>query len=230
MFRYLLFFVLVLFFNNQLYACSCNCFQTDIPLEEIDGLLIAQKKEKNSAVIFEGQLRSFEIQEDQLKLTFEVQRYYKGDKQPTSISILTSRGDCGFRAAVGHQCLIFAYDYNGALHTTSSQCSRSVALEQEQEKYNQYKRFLDVMIDKPNGTHGFKRFKKHPYACKPLKGKIVAPLNLKFTIKNNQLDGEWWLYDSNGEVLERGIYKQGLRFGEWLIKNKKIRFAALKPD
>ena len=231
MLRYLLFSILILFSQTATQACSCNCFKTDIPVEEIDGLMIPKKEAPNkSALIFEGTLINYEVKGEYFELNFEVQRYYKGEKTAAQIKILTSRGDCGFRAKEGNKCLIFAYNYKGFLHTYSSQCCRSVAKEKEEEKYIQYQRFLELIIDKPDGAYQFKRFEYDPYSCKAFNNETVSELNLQFTIKEHQLDGEWLLYDFNGAIIEKGFYKKGIRVGEWILGNKKIRFAALKPD
>lgn len=231
MLRYFLFLIIVLISQHTAQACSCNCFKTDIPVEEIDGLIIKKKDApKSSALIFEGTLTKTEIKGENIELSFEVQRYYKGQKTATQIKILTSRGDCGFRAKTDRKCLIFAYEYNGLLHTYSSECCRSVVQEQEDSKYTQYKRFLELMLDKPDGTYQFKRLKDDPYACKAFNKEVVPELNLQFTIKNHQLEGKWLLYNFDGTILEKGNYKKGLRSGAWTLGTKKIRFAATKPD
>ena len=231
MLRYVLLSIITLLLQQVPYACSCNCFKTDIPVEEIDGLIIKKKDALNtSALIFEGTLVGSEIKGDKFELSFEVQHYYKGEETATQIKILTSRGDCGFRANKNSQCLIFAHEYKGSLHTYSSECSRSVSQEQEETKYTQYKRFLELITNKPDGTYQFKRFKKGLYSCKSPINKKIPELNLQFTIKDNQLDGEWLLYNFDGAILEKGNYKKGVRFGEWILGSKKIRFAATKPD
>jgi antitoxin component YwqK of YwqJK toxin-antitoxin module len=231
MLRYFLFSIIVLISQHTILACSCNCFKTDVPVEEIDGLIIKKKDaKKNSALIFEGTLIKSEIKGDKFELSFEIQRYYKGQEASTQIKILTSRGDCGFKAKTDSKCLIFAYEYNGSLHTYSSQCCRSVVQEQEETKYTQYKRFLELIVDKPDGTYQFKRFKADGYSCKAFNKEVVPELNLQFTIKNHQLDGEWLLYHFDGTILEKGSYKKGLRSGAWTLGSKKIRFAAVKPD
>jgi hypothetical protein len=230
MLRYFLFSILALFAQDSVYGCSCDCFKTDVPVEEIDGLIIKKKDSPNSsALIFEGILIKSETKGDNFELSFEVQRYYKGKEKATQIKILTSRGNCGFRAKVDSKCLIFAYKHNSFLHAHSSECSRSVAKEQEEAKYTQYKRFLELIIDKPDGTYQFRRLKNNPYACEP-RDVLVDDLNLQFKIKNNQLEGEWLLYNFDGAILEKGMYQKGLRSGEWLLGSKKIRFVAIKPD
>jgi antitoxin component YwqK of YwqJK toxin-antitoxin module len=231
MLRYLLFLIIILISQDATQACSCSCFRTDIPVEEIDGLIIKKKDApKNSALIFEGTLIKTEIKGENIQLSFEVQRYYKGQETATQIKILTSRGDCGFKAKTDSKCLIFAYEYKGLLHTFSSQCCRSVVQNQENTKYTQYKRFLELIIDKPDGTYQFKRLKDDPYACKAFNKEVVPELNFKFTIKNHQLEREWLLYDFNGAILEKGSYKKGVRSGAWILGAKKIRFAATKSD
>jgi len=231
MLRYFLFSIIVLISQHATQACSCNCFKTDVPVEEIDGLIIKKKDApKSSALIFEGTLTKSEIKGDKFELSFEIQRYYKGQETSTQIKILTSRGDCGFRAKTNSKCLIFAYEYNGSLHTYSSECCRSVVQEQEETKYTQYKRFLELIIDKPDGTYQFKRFKYGKYSCKAFNKEVIPELNLQFTIKDHQLDGEWLLYNFNGTVLEKGSYKKGVRFGTWTFGTKKIRFSAIKSD
>lgn len=223
--------IMLLLSQVTVLACSCNCFKTAIPVEEIDGLIIKKKDApNNSALIFEGTLIKSEIKGDYFELSFEVHRYYKGEETASTIKILTSRGDCGFRAKVAHQCLIFASEYKGVLHTYSSECCRSVVQVQEEAKYTQYKRFLELIVDKPDGTYQFNRLKNDPYACKSLKNQPVSELNLQFTIKAHQLDGEWLLYHFDGSILENGNYKKGVRSGGWTLGSKKIRFAALKPD
>jgi len=227
------YFLLLLIFcaQHRAYSCSCNCFKTDVPVEEIDGLTIKKKDAPNtSVVIFEGTLIKSTIKGDNFELSFEVQRYYKGKEIATQIEILTSRGDCGFRAKKDSKCLVFAYEYNNSLQTYSSECSRSVVKDQEEAKYAQYKRFLEVIVDQPNGTYQFKRLKDDPYSCKPFRGKLTQELQLQFTIQDHQLDGEWLLYDFNAVIQEKGMYQRGLRSGEWSLGTKKIRFAALKPD
>lgn len=142
MLRYFLFSIIILISQHAVQACSCSCFRTDIPVKEIDGLIIKKKDApKSNALIFEGTLIKTEIKEKNIELSFEVQRYYKGQETATQIKILTSRGDCSFRAKTDNKCLIFVYEYKGLLHTFSSECSRSVVLEQEEAKYTQYKRF-----------------------------------------------------------------------------------------
>lgn len=231
MLRYFLLSIVLLLSQKTILACSCNCFRTDIPIEEIEGLMIPKKDAPNKSVlIFEGTLSNYEIKGEYFELSFEVQRYYKGKEKATQIKVLTSRSDCGFRTKKGGKCLIFAYDYNGTLHTHSSQCCRSVAKEEEEEKFTQYKRFLELIVDKPDGTYQFKRFEYDPYSCKAFNKEVVPALNLQFTIKNHQLDGEWLLYDFNGAILEKGTYQKGIRSGEWTLRGKKIRFSALKPD
>lgn len=231
MLRYFLLSIVLLLSQNTVQACSCNCFRTDVPVEEIDGLMIKKKDaNKNSALIFEGTLVKSKIKGDYFELSFEVQRYYKGEETATQINILTSRSDCGLKAKMDSQCLIFAYEYNGNLHTHSSQCCRSVVKNREEQKYTQYKRFLELIVDKPDGSYQFNKFEYDPYSCKAFKNEVVPKLNLQFTIKDHQLDGEWLLYDYNGTILEKGTYTKGVRSGEWILGSKKIRFAALKPD
>jgi len=231
MLRYFLFSIIVLLSQNTVQACSCKCFRTDVPVEEINGLIIKKKDApNNSALIFEGTFIKSETKGDNFELSFEVQRYYKGQETSTQIKILTSRGDCGFRAKMDSKCLIFAYEYNGFLHTYSSQCCRSVVQEQAETKYTQYKRFLELIIDKPDGIYPFKRLKNDPYSCKTFRNKNVLELNLQFTIKDHQLEGEWLLYNFDGTIIEKGKYKKGLRTGRWTLGAKKIRFAALKLD
>ncbi|MFT5647591.1 MAG: hypothetical protein ACI976_002283, partial [Aureispira sp.] len=43
MLRYLLFLIIILISQDATQACSCSCFRTDIPVEEIDGLIIKKK-------------------------------------------------------------------------------------------------------------------------------------------------------------------------------------------
>jgi hypothetical protein len=231
MLRYLLLSIIILLAPQNTQACSCNCFKTDVPVEEIDGLMVPKKDAPNkSALIFEGTFVTFEIKGDHLALSFEVLHYYKGKETATQIEILTSRGDCGFRAKMDSKCLIFAYEHKGSLHTYSSECSRSVSQEQEETKYTQYKRFLELITNKPDGTYQFKRLENDIYSCKPFRGKTVPELNLQFTIKDNQLDGEWLLYNFDGTILEKGNYKKGIRFGKWTLGTRKIRFATPKPE
>lgn len=230
MIRYFFVALIILVINHHAHACSCDCFQTDVPVEEIEGLVIKKKSDFISSVIFEGVLKQSKTQAEQLQLTFSVQYYYKGQQTTTEIDILTSRGDCGFRAPIGDTCLIFGYEFNGELHTYSSQCSRSVGQTNQQEKYTRYKRFMEIITKKPDGTYQFSPLKKDPYVCKTSKSQITHPVSLIFNIKENKLDGEWVLYNFDGAIIEKGQYKQGIRTGEWMLGSRKIRFATPKPD
>lgn len=158
-----------------LYACSCNCFRIDVPLQDIGLNLVAFKAPKTKT-IFIGKFVDYKTVDSDFVLTFEVEQTYKGETAPT-IEIRTSTGDCGFRATKGATCLISAYEgKNNQLYTASSECCRSVSKDDELKKYVQYKTFLDVVTQKINGKHTFERFPNEIYSCKRPTKKTVDPI------------------------------------------------------
>lgn len=205
------------FTENYVFACSCNCFQLDVPLQDI-GLNLVEFKSPKIKTIFLGKFVDYRRFGSDYILTFEVEKYYKG-KAKSTIEIRTSAGDCGFKTKKGNTCLIFAYEgkQDRVLYTSSSECCRSVSKEDEPPKYRQYQQFLNVVTQKINGKHTFTRFKDGQHSCKQVAKKTVDPVFLTFTIENNEFHGDWMLYDVNGEILEKGVYKNGKRDGMWTV-------------
>jgi hypothetical protein len=216
--------------NIHIYACECSNRLIDLPLEEM-GWLISKNSNFStyySDLVFNGILIKEQIVEEieynsplndkkQVKeLTFRVLDFYKGEKNDT-IKIRTNLygSNCGFWAKVNTQCLIFAArSENGNYYTSSSECCRSISKNEDEKRYDNYKRFLDSMTKMIDGNYIFYQSNfdvfNHPDS-------LLTSEAIKYTIKNGKLDGLWKVTDRKGRVVEKGFYKIGEKIGTWKI-------------
>ncbi|UZR95684.1 hypothetical protein [Chondrinema litorale] len=211
-------FLLFILFTISQEVFACKCFwptgKIDLPFVEMGWATSERERDINDDnIIFTGALvdTSYikvktqdiffkDIELIQLQLTFKVKKLYKGVRQLSAIDtfkILTAptSSSCGFIPPLNSENIIFAWEQHGYYYTRRSDCSKSISKYWNEKRYNKYIKFLEVMINKPDGEYEFYQAKDN-YLNEALE---EDQLMAKFKIVNGKLEGEWLVKDKEGE-------------------------------
>lgn len=230
---------IVFLFQVASLACSCKERELDLPIAEL-GLLSDDSSINTSFddYIFQGRLVSSEkIEIDEIKdlcrksksyaveLKFEVVQAYKGDyiDKGDTIIVYTSLGSCGFYSPINSNSIIFAESVGlGRYFTYRGDCCKSVSEAQDQMRYNEYKRFIEIVTNMIEGKHEFKQPNTHWNGGR-INLNYTNP-QLEFEIKDGEFNNLWRVALRNGTVIEEGHYRNGKRSGKWTFRRIERNF------
>lgn len=204
-------------------ACSCSEYHLDLPIEAFEATrhLGTYTPTDDQHLIFHGKVLSMNpvefksargYKEVKCEMTFQVFKYYQGKNKDTVV-VLTNYGSaaCGYSTQLNANSIIFASkNEHGTFSTWRSDCCKSAAQFDDDERYNRYLRFLTVMGYMENGRY---RFTQRKSFWAPEKNQKVGALC--FTIRKGKFHGKWTAMDRYGRILETGVYKHGVKIGTW---------------
>lgn len=204
-------------------ACSCSEYHLDLPIEAFEATrhLGSYTPADDRHLIFHGKVISMKpvefksargYKEVKCEMTFQVFKYYQGKNKDT-IAIITEYGmaACGYNTQLNANGIIYASkDQDGTFSTRRSDCCKSAAQFDDDERYHRYLRFLTVMGNMENGRY---RFTQRKSFWPPEKKHAVGAMY--FTIRKRKFHGKWTVLDRYGRILETGVYKHGVKIGTW---------------
>lgn len=210
-------------FTADLIACSCSATMVDLPVREIGlGMAESAYRSVETEIIFEGILleRTFDSTRHirDYRMLFEVTDVYKGDCVDT-IAVYTNRtgGGCGFWAKEGSYSIVFAErDKDGTLFTYRADCGQGANDGYHPARFKWFRSFLISLTYKIDGDYKFYQKRDH-WGPKNNDPRNYIPA-VEYSIKNGGLNGPWLLYNRRGEIVESGLYRNGVREGTWFYR------------
>ena len=209
----LIFFITTAF--NIAQACSCGEYHLDLPIEAVKATrhLATYTPNDDQHLIFHAKAISIKhvefkniqgYKEMKDEITFKVFKYYQGKNKDT-IVVFTNHGSaaCGFTTRINANSIIFASkNKEGFFSTWRSDCCKSAAQFDDEERYNRYLQFLTVMENMENGRYRFKQGKS--FWPPESKQKVGA---MYFSIRKRKFHGKWVVMDRRARILEVGQFQ-----------------------
>lgn len=226
--------VFFLLFGVYLYGCSCSEPTVDLPIKEMNLSLDSTKlREIDNSIIFEGilvlELFDSLSRYNQRGQVYEVTDVYN-QECVDSITVWTAlnSGSCGFESTLGEYSIIVASEKeDGTYYNARADCWRGVSENIEPSRFQDYRNFLISIKYKIDGFYSFSQRRR--YWDRNNSESVKVP-QVIYSIINGQLNGDWWLYDKRGFLIEKGRYVNNRMTGVWkyLVGNKREKSISLE--